>query len=87
VWAFAGWEILSSLSAEYRDPARDIRRATFLALGVVTVLYLGIAFATVLGLSLLVYEFIKVTVALPVSDEAEEAGVMGEEAEAPPEAR
>ena len=50
VWAFAGWEILSSLSAEYRDPARDIRRATFLALGVVTVLYLGIAFATVASL-------------------------------------
>lgn len=47
VWAFAGWEILSSLSAEYRDPARDIRRATYLALGVVTVLYLGIAFVTV----------------------------------------
>jgi amino acid efflux transporter len=50
VWAFAGWEILSSLSADYRDPARDIRRATFLALGVVTVLYLGIAFATVASL-------------------------------------
>ncbi|GGU30285.1 APC family permease [Nocardioides albus] len=50
VWAFAGWEILSSISADYRDPARDIRRATFLALGVVTVLYLGIAFATVASL-------------------------------------
>lgn len=50
VWAFAGWEILSSLSAEYRDPTRDIRRATAIALGVVTVLYLGIAFATVAAL-------------------------------------
>jgi amino acid efflux transporter len=47
VWAFAGWEILSSLSAEYRDPARDIRRSTTIALVVVGVLYLGIAFATV----------------------------------------
>ncbi|MFD4327184.1 APC family permease [Nocardioides sp. NPDC058538] len=50
VWAFAGWEILSSLSADYRDPARDIRRATVIALVVVTVLYLGIAFATVAAL-------------------------------------
>jgi amino acid efflux transporter len=47
VWAFAGWEIVSSLSAEYRDPARDIGRATSMTLVVVTVLYLGIAFVTV----------------------------------------
>jgi amino acid efflux transporter len=47
VWAFAGWEILSSLSAEYAHPARDIGRATALTLGVVTVLYLGVAFCTV----------------------------------------
>ncbi|THI95901.1 amino acid permease, partial [Nocardioides sp.] len=47
VWAFAGWEIVSSLSGEYRDPARDIGRATAVTLGVVTVLYLGIAFVTV----------------------------------------
>ena len=47
VWAFAGWEIVSSLSAEYRHPERDIARATAITLGVVTVLYLGIAFVTV----------------------------------------
>ncbi|GAB3862792.1 amino acid permease [Nocardioides maradonensis] len=47
VWAFAGWEIVSSLSAEYAHPARDITRATAITLGVVTVLYLGIAFVTV----------------------------------------
>ncbi|HJQ04155.1 MAG TPA: amino acid permease [Nocardioides sp.] len=47
VWAFAGWEIVSSLSAEYAHPARDITRATSITLGVVTVLYLGIAFVTV----------------------------------------
>ncbi|WP_369373738.1 APC family permease [Promicromonospora sp. Populi] len=47
VWAFAGWEILGSLSAEYRQPARDIPRATAIAVAVVGVLYLGVAFATV----------------------------------------
>jgi amino acid efflux transporter len=47
VWAFAGWEILSSLSAEYAQPARDIGRATALTLVAVTVLYLGVAFVTV----------------------------------------
>jgi amino acid efflux transporter len=47
VWAFAGWEAVTSLSGEYRNPARDIGRATAIAIGVITVLYLGIAFATV----------------------------------------
>jgi amino acid efflux transporter len=47
IWAFAGWEAVSSLSAEYRDPGRDIARATAVALVVVGVLYLGVAFATV----------------------------------------
>lgn len=47
VWAFAGWEIVSSLSAEYRHPGRDIGRATAMTLVAVTVLYLGIAFVTV----------------------------------------
>ena len=47
VWAFAGWEAVTSLSAEYRNPARDIGRATGIAIAVISVLYLGIAFATV----------------------------------------
>lgn len=47
IWAFAGWEIVTSLSADYRNPARDITRATAIALVVMAVLYLGIAFATV----------------------------------------
>ena len=47
VWAFAGWEVVSSLSADYRDPARDIPRATAVAVVVIGVLYLGVAFATV----------------------------------------
>ncbi|GAB3764781.1 amino acid efflux transporter [Nocardioides ginsengisegetis] len=47
VWAFAGWEAVTSLSADYRDPARDITRATGVAVTVVAVMYLGIAVATV----------------------------------------
>ena len=47
IWAFAGWEIVTSLSADYRNPARDIGRATGIAIAVISVLYLGVAFATV----------------------------------------
>jgi amino acid efflux transporter len=47
VWAFAGWEVVTSLSAEYRNPARDIGRATGVAIAVISILYLGVAFATV----------------------------------------
>jgi amino acid efflux transporter len=50
VWAFAGWEALTSLSGEYRRPVRDIPRATGAAIVVIGVLYLGIAAATVLVL-------------------------------------
>ncbi|CAI9417553.1 APC family permease [Nocardioides sp. T2.26MG-1] len=47
IWAFAGWEVVTSLSSEYRNPARDIGRATAIALVVMGVMYLGVAFATV----------------------------------------
>ncbi len=47
IWAFAGWEVVTSLSADYRNPAHDIGRATAIALVVMGVMYLGIAFATV----------------------------------------
>ena len=47
IWAFAGWEVVTSLSSEYRNPARDIGRATLIALVVMGVMYLGVAFATV----------------------------------------
>lgn len=50
VWAFAGWEAVTSLSGEYQNPARDITRATAIAIAVISVLYLGVAFATVLVL-------------------------------------
>ncbi len=38
---------MASLSARYHTPGRDIARAAAAALGVVTVLYVGIAFCTV----------------------------------------
>jgi amino acid efflux transporter len=47
VWAFAGWEIMASVSGEYADPQRDLPRAATFSLVVVAVLYLGIAYATV----------------------------------------
>jgi amino acid efflux transporter len=47
VWAFAGWEVVSSLSSDYRSPQRDIPRATAVAVVVVALLYLGVSFATV----------------------------------------
>ncbi|HBX82293.1 MAG: amino acid permease [Propionibacteriaceae bacterium] len=47
VWAFAGWEAVASLSAEYTHPARDIPKATTFAVAVISVLYLGVAWATV----------------------------------------
>jgi amino acid efflux transporter len=50
VWGFAGWEAVSSLSGEYRDPRRDVPRATIAAVLVVGVLYLAVAAASVLVL-------------------------------------
>lgn len=50
VWGFAGWEAVTSLSADYRRPRRDIPRATAIAVLVVGVLYLGIVAASLLVL-------------------------------------
>jgi amino acid efflux transporter len=50
VWGFAGWEAVSSLSAEYRRPGRDVPRATAAAVLVVGVLYLAVATTSVLVL-------------------------------------
>jgi amino acid efflux transporter len=47
LWAFVGWEIMASLSGRYHTPGRDIARAAGIALVVVSVLYVGIAFCTV----------------------------------------
>jgi len=45
--SFIGWEAVSHLAGELRDPVRQLPRAIFFALGVVVVLYLGLAIATV----------------------------------------
>jgi len=50
VWGFAGWEAVASLAGEYRRPARDIPRATAIAVVVVGLLYLGLAATSVLVL-------------------------------------
>ncbi|GAA3527615.1 amino acid permease [Amycolatopsis ultiminotia] len=46
-FAFAGWEAIAHLSAEFRDVRRTLPRATVLTIAIVTVLYLGVAFAVV----------------------------------------
>ncbi len=50
VWGFAGWEAIAPLAGEYRDPQRDLPRATTIAIVVVGILYLALAAATVLVL-------------------------------------
>ena len=50
VWGFAGWEAVASLAGDYRDPRRDVPRATTIAVAVVGVLYLGLATTSVLVL-------------------------------------
>jgi amino acid efflux transporter len=47
LWAFVGRERMASLSGRYHTPGRDIARAAAVALVVVAVLYVGIAFCTV----------------------------------------
>ncbi|MFE9333804.1 APC family permease [Streptomyces sp. NPDC006925] len=46
-FAFAGWEAIAHLAGEFRDVRRDLRRATFITVVIVIVLYLGIAFGVV----------------------------------------
>nr|WP_119611931.1 amino acid permease [Streptomyces acidiscabies] len=50
VWSFAGWEAITHLAADFRRPARDLPRATALAVAVVGVLYLAVATTSVLVL-------------------------------------
>ncbi len=47
VWLFVGWEAVAQLAGEFRRPAVDLPRAMALAFAVVTVLYLGLAIATI----------------------------------------
>ncbi|MFI5897232.1 APC family permease [Actinoplanes sp. NPDC051513] len=50
VWGFAGWEAVSSLSPDYRNPRRDVPRATAVAVAIVGVLYFAVAATSVLVL-------------------------------------
>ena len=45
--SFIGWEAVSHLAGELPNPARQLPRAIFAALGIVVVLYLGLAAASV----------------------------------------
>jgi amino acid efflux transporter len=47
MWLFIGWEAMAQLAGEFRDPARQLPRAMALAFAVITVLYAGLAVATI----------------------------------------
>jgi amino acid efflux transporter len=49
-FSFAGWEAVTHLSGEFRNPQRDLRRVTALTLVVIGVMYVGLAFTCVLVL-------------------------------------
>jgi amino acid efflux transporter len=50
VWGFAGWEAVTHLAGDFRNPRRDLPRSTVVAVLVVGVLYLAVASSTVLVL-------------------------------------
>jgi amino acid efflux transporter len=52
VWSFAGWEAITYLAAEFRQPARDMPRAAAAAVIVIGVLYFAVAAATILVLGM-----------------------------------
>jgi amino acid efflux transporter len=47
VWAFAGWEAVTHIAAEFTRPSRTIPLATAIAVAVVGIAYLALQFATV----------------------------------------
>jgi amino acid efflux transporter len=47
VWLFIGWEAVAQLAGDFRRPEHDLPRAMGLAFGVVTILYAGLATATI----------------------------------------
>ena len=47
VWLFVGWEAVAQLAGEFRRPEHDLPRAMALAFGLVTVVYAGLAVATI----------------------------------------
>ena len=46
-FCFAGWEAVTHLAGEFRNPERDLKRATWLTLVVVGVVYIGVVAASV----------------------------------------
>ncbi len=46
-FCFAGWEAVTHLAGEFRHPERDLKRATWLTLVIVGVVYLGVVAASV----------------------------------------
>jgi amino acid efflux transporter len=46
-WCFIGWEAVTYLSGEFRDPARDLVPAVVIAVLVVTALYVGTAYVII----------------------------------------
>ncbi len=46
-FAFFGWEAICHLSEEFTDPERSVPRSTALSVGVISLLYIGIAVATI----------------------------------------
>lgn len=47
VWAFAGWEAVTHIAGEFRNPRRTIPLATAIAIAVVGLAYLALQFVTV----------------------------------------
>lgn len=47
VWCFVGWEVVSYLTAEFARPARDVPRATAIAVVGAGAIYLAVAFVTI----------------------------------------
>ncbi len=47
VWLFVGWEAVAQLAGDFADPDRALPRAMAIAFGVVTVVYIGLAAATI----------------------------------------
>ena len=46
-WAFVGWEAITPLAAEFRNPERDLMRASVISVGLVAALYLALAIVTI----------------------------------------
>ena len=47
IWLFVGWEAVAQMVGDFRRPEVDLPRAMAVAFGVVTVLYAGLAVATI----------------------------------------